>query len=98
MFFKEENCVKTARYVTPRRARSPVVSQVDAVGIQHGHDLEDHVVSEDLSHGVLAHQEVNHTYIRRTRGHARAHRTHTVREMDLKRKKSKGGARRLIEF
>lgn len=59
------------------RALSPVVAQVDAVRIQHGHDLEDHVVSQDLSHGVLAHQEVNHTYIRR----ARAARTeHTRRE------------------
>lgn len=57
---KEKKGAKTAT-----RARSPVVAQVDAVGIQHGHDLEDHVVPEDLSHGVLAHQEVNHAYIRR---------------------------------
>lgn len=52
---------------TPQRthALSPVVAQVDAVWIQHGHDLEDNVVSQDLSHGMLAHQEVDHTYIRR---------------------------------
>lgn len=56
-----------------RAACLPVVAQVDAVGIQHGDDLEDHVISQDLSHGMLAHQEVNHTYIKRTRAHRKTH-------------------------
>lgn len=63
----------------------PVVAQVDAVRIQHGDDLEDHMISQDLSHGMLAHQEVNHTYIKHTRAHRN---THT--EIDLKREPKTG--------
>lgn len=57
--------------------RVPVIAQVDSVGIQHGDYLEDHMISQDLSNRVLAHQEVNHTYETQA---------HTRRKIDLKRK------------
>lgn len=43
----------------------PVVAQINSVGIQHRDYFEDDMIPQDLSHWMLAHQEVDHTYQRR---------------------------------
>ncbi len=39
----------------------PVVSQVHAVRVEHGNDLKDHMITQDLSDGMLADQKVDET-------------------------------------
>lgn len=41
---------------------SPVVAQVHTIRVEHWYDFKDHVITQDLCHWVLAHQEVNNTY------------------------------------
>ena len=40
--------------------RAPVVAYYDAIWIEHGYDLEDESVSEELGSFFIAHQEVEY--------------------------------------
>lgn len=39
----------------------PVISQVYSIGIEHGCDLEDQVVSQYFRNRMLTHKEINYT-------------------------------------
>lgn len=55
-------CIMTAPYCDCGYSSSPVVAQVHTIRVEHGYDFKDHMITQDLCHRVLAHQEVDKTY------------------------------------